>query len=105
MLQSPTETRGASGGVSTSFTDVREVWGGVEPLTTREILAADQFQGEITHRIILDYLDSKGVTKAWRIKDNTTSPALIYTLHGPPMNLRSKNRDVHIMASEGIDNG
>lgn len=102
-LQQPTETRGASGGVSTAFADVATVWGAVEPLTTKELLSAGQVSGEITHRVVIRW--KKGITDAWRIKDVTASPALIYSIHGPPMNINSKNQQMTLMCSEGIDNG
>lgn len=50
-----TESKGSTGQVLKSYTDSTTRWAQVKPLTTREILQAQQINSEITHEVWLRY--------------------------------------------------
>ncbi|MFO1007565.1 MAG: phage head closure protein [Planctomycetaceae bacterium] len=70
-IEKYTESRSNAGQVLKSYTTSSTRWAMIKPLTTREILQAQQVHAEITHEIYLRYpLD---VTAKDRIKyDNRT---------------------------------
>lgn len=102
-LRKPVVTRGTSGGTSKTFSDVVTVWGGVEPLSVKEILAAQAAFGEVTHRIVIRYY--KGIQSDWQVRLEDVSPQVFYTLSGPPLNQNTKDADIHLMAKEGPISG
>lgn len=54
-LQQGTETLGAAGDVSRTWTDVATVWGEVRPMSGREREIAGQLQSEETHTVRIRY--------------------------------------------------
>lgn len=54
-VQKYTETRSNAGQVLKSYTDSVSRWAYIKPLTTREILQAQQISSEITHEVWLRY--------------------------------------------------
>jgi len=73
-------------------------WVSIEPISAREILAAGQVQGEITHRIRCRYFE--GVTTATRI----VYKGRIFDIKSA-LNLREKNSELEILCTEGASNG
>ena len=77
---------------------VATVWASVEPLSGRELLAAQQVQGETTHRVRMRYL--AGVTSSSRVLFNLR-----------PFDVRSvinKNEagvSLELLCTEGPTNG
>jgi len=49
----------------TAWADVATVWGAVEPLNGRELLAAEAVQSEITHQVVMRY--RPGITAKMRV--------------------------------------
>lgn len=78
--------------------DIVTVWASVEPISGRELLAAQQVQGEITHRIRCRYVD--GVTTAVRITFGTR----VFDIQAP-INPREVGAMLEIMAKEGPTDG
>lgn len=101
-LQQKTSIRDAAGGVNNSWSDVTTVWGGVEPLTGREYLAAQATQNEEEVRIVIRYY--KGIDSTWRIKDATESPQVIYTIHSI-RNENTRNRMLILNCRQGAESG
>lgn len=67
-LQQEVQASDGAGGYSKSWQDVAELWGEITSVGTggwRELLAPDQLQSEVTHRILLRY--RAGVTTAMRL--------------------------------------
>lgn len=83
---------------SETWATVATVWASVEPLSGRELLAAQQVQGETTHRVRMRY--QAGVT---------TSTRLLFNLR--PLNIVSvinKNEAgafLELLCTEGPTNG
>lgn len=61
-IQAVTRTQAANGEVSEAWADVATVWAFVEPVTSREIYAAQQAQVSVTHRVTLRYRSDLTVT-------------------------------------------
>ena len=53
VLEAPVETADDCGGVARSYAAAETVWAAIEPLTTREVLDAEDLGGTLTHRITL----------------------------------------------------
>ncbi len=64
-LQSPTETRTATGDVVVAWVTEDTVWAAVEPLTGSEYLAVNQIQNDVSVRIVIRAYT--GVVPAWRV--------------------------------------
>ena len=97
-IQARSATVDAFGQESETWATVATVWASVEPLSGRELLAAQQVQGETTHRIRMRY--QAGVT---------TSSRLLFNLR--PFDVRSvinKNESgafLELLCTEGPTNG
>ena len=97
-IQARSATVDAFGQESETWATVATVWASVEPLSGRELLAAQQVQGETTHRIRMRY--QSGVT---------TSSRLLFNLR--PFDVRSvinKNEAgafLELLCTEGPTNG
>ena len=97
-IQARSATVDAFGQESETWATVATVWASVEPLSGRELLAAQQVQGETTHRIRMRY--QSGVT---------TSSRLLFNLR--PFDVRSvinKNESgafLELLCTEGPTNG
>lgn len=65
LLQRRVSTRDAIGGEVYTWVDDRTVWAGVEPLTGRELIAAQAKHIEITMRFRIRY--QREVTANWRL--------------------------------------
>jgi SPP1 family predicted phage head-tail adaptor len=106
-LQSRSTSQDASGGQLLTWSDVTTVWANVNPLSGRELLAAQAVQSSVSHRITIRYqtqfADPKVMAKmrATMVKDGVTR---IFNIHAA----RDENEARHkiIMdAEEGINNG
>ena len=63
-IGSPQQT--SSGEADGEWTEVKTVWGAIEPLRGRELIAAQQVASEVTGTITIRY--RAGVTAAMRVK-------------------------------------
>lgn len=64
-IQSRSSTPDSFGEQGSAWQDVATVWASVEPLSGRELLSAQQVQGEISHRVRCRF--RSGVTTAHRL--------------------------------------
>lgn len=97
-FQSPKTGRDTFGQPLVGWDDVATVWASVEPISGRELLAAQQMQGEVTHRIRLRYL--AGITTATRILFG----ARVFDIQSA-INAREAGASLEILAVEGLNDG
>lgn len=95
VLQSKTETRGAAGGVTTTWTTQATVWGGIEPLSGKEYQAIQQTQNEASVRIVLRYYS--GLDETWRVVNGGRAYAIEALI-----NENDRNRMVTLMCLQGV---
>jgi len=65
VLQSKSEARDSYGGTTITWSTEATVWGGIEPLTGKELFAQQQIQSESSVRIVLR--SYSGLVEAWRV--------------------------------------
>ena len=65
QIQTYTESRNDHGQVLQEWSTAATRWGGIEPLKSDEIIAADKIEGRVTHKIILRYYE--GLSKKNRL--------------------------------------
>lgn len=103
IIQQRSLTQDTSGGQVETWTDVAPVWAAIEPLTAREIVAAQAVQSEVSHSITIlwqpAFADPKAVA-AMRIVYGTR----IFNIAGS-MNPEERNRELILTASEGMNKG
>lgn len=77
-----------------------DVWAAIEPLSTREFVAAAAVQSKVTARIIVRYRSD--VTSAMRVVHN----GKVYSIEGPPLLDKDSGREYMTLAvSEGANQG
>jgi len=54
-IRESTETRGDTGQITLTWSDLRTVWASVEPLRAQELLVAQQTEAQVTHRVRMRY--------------------------------------------------
>ena len=75
ILQSPTQTQGATGEVTVTYATDSTVWGSLRPLTGKESVAANQIGEEITYRAIIRYYSS--IASEWRISNDSKTYEIV----------------------------
>jgi len=95
ILQSQTETRDATGGVTITWTTQDTVFGGVEPLSGREYTAIQQTQNEATVRIIIRYHST--IEESWRVLHEGKAYAIQSII-----NENTRDRQLILMCLEGV---
>lgn len=88
----------ASGQPTLNWVDVVTVWAGIRPLSSRELIAAQASQSEISHEITIRYRSD--VTAAMRGVYKGR-----YFNFGMPRNMDESNRELVIPATEGLNKG
>jgi SPP1 family predicted phage head-tail adaptor len=103
VLQSRSTTLDSVGGQSTTWTPVATVWAAIQPLSGRDLIAAQASQSEISHRITLRYqalfADPKAVAALRAVYGSR-----IFDIHAA-MNQDENNHTLVLMASEGMNDG
>ena len=102
-VQQRSLTTDSVGQQSTTWTDLFTDRADIRPMNGRELFAAQSVQSEVTTKIVMRYRPewSAGKTAAsYRIKYGTR----IFDVHAV-MDQGMRNREVQIMASEGLTNG
>ncbi len=90
-IEQKTDKRGSFGETADDWREFGQVYGGIEPLSGRELLNADQVQADVTHRIVARFVT--GVTPETRVR-----------FHGRVFNILSatnieeRNRELEILA-------
>lgn len=96
IIQSNTVTTGADGSQSDAWTDDATVWCQFSKATSREFLAAQQVNSDVTHVLKLRY--RSGVTASHRLKLGTR----ILNILGPPINVGERGEEMMITAIEEV---
>ena len=97
-IQAKTATTDSYGGPVESWSTFATVWASIEPLQGRELVNAQSVFAETTVKITMRYLS--GVTTAHRI----THGGKIYNIQSV-LNTEMQNRELVLMASEGLNEG
>lgn len=97
-LQTPSESRDATGGVSKSWSAIASnIHAKLMPFTSRERVTADQVIGEATHRVFIRYSsDVAGVTS----KDRVLFGSRVFEILGPAINHRELDVMLELLVKE-----
>ena len=98
VIQSHTFTTDDFGGQIEAWADVATVAASVEPLSGRELIAAQAAQSEITTRFVVRYL--AGIEPAMRIVYN----GKIYNISAI-IDPEERHRELQIMTATGLNQG
>lgn len=98
-IEQPTETQDGTGQAVKSWSTYSQPWAAIEPLRANEFISSQQIVGEATVRIRVR-ADS-GITEKMRVNWN----GKIYNIEGPPINISERDREMHLMCSEGANDG
>lgn len=71
----------------------------IEPLSGRELLAAQAVQNETSHKVTLRY--QPGITAAMRVVFGSR----VFAITAPPLNKDERNRELTLLCSEGLSQG
>lgn len=103
IIQQRAVTQDSSGGQVETWTAVATVWSAIEPLTARELMAAQAVQSEVSHSITIRwqaaFADPKAVAAMRAVYG-----ARIFNIAGS-MNTEERNRELILTASEGLNKG
>jgi SPP1 family predicted phage head-tail adaptor len=97
-IQQRSLTQDSYGGQSETWSDVMTVWASIEPLSSRELMAAQAVQSETTHQIRIRYMP--GITADMRAVYNGR-----YFNLARPLNTEERNIELVIPAIEGLNRG
>jgi len=102
-FQTRQTTEDSLGQESTSWVDAFTVWGEIDALTGRELIAAQGVQSSVTHTITVRYrseLQNPKQVAAMRVLYRSR----VFDIHAA-MNEDERNRVVSILAEEGLNDG
>lgn len=106
-LQSRSTSQDASGGQILTWTDVAPVWANIDPLSGRELLAAQAVQSTMSHRITIRYqkqfADPKlmAMMRATMVKDGVTR---YFNIHAA-RDINEMRHYIIMDAEEGLNAG
>ena len=103
VIQSKATGPDTFGGAPATWTDVATVWARIEPLTGRQLMAAQTISTEISHKITMRY------QSAWANPKTVAAyrglyATRVFNFHAS-MNPGEMNESISILASEGLNNG
>lgn len=99
-LQQPSLTQDpATGEMVAGWATVAQLWASVEPLSTREFIAAQAGQSEISARVVIRY--RAGVLPTMRILYR----GKVYNIHGVLTDTKSGLEYLTLPVSEGVNDG
>ena len=102
-FQTRATTQDASGQQVNTWVTAFTVWGEIEPISGRELLAAEAVQSDVTHTVLVRWRTELAVPKvvaAMRILYGTR----IFNI-SDSMNMGERNRLLTLQVSEGLNNG
>lgn len=97
-FQAPKSDKDDFGNTLPGWDDVATVWASIEPISSRELMASQQVQGEVTHRIRTRY--RAGLTAANRIMFK----GRVFDMQ-TPINPLELGASLEILAKEGLTDG
>lgn len=100
MLQRRTDVT-VDGSTLTTWPNIGEVWGAVEPVRGREALIGGGILAEMDTRIVLRY---NALTAGLLARDRIVHDSVIYNIVSP-VEVRTAHREVECMCKSGVNNG
>lgn len=97
-FQERTTTQDSYGQPLLTWTDVATVWGAVEPLNGRELMAAEAVQSEITHQVVIRY--RPGITAKMRVLYGTR----VFDIQNV-LDENERHRMLTLLCLEGLSDG
>lgn len=91
-----------AGGTVTSWVQLSEFWAFVEPIGGREAMRANQLLADTDTRVTTRWTDE---TAAITAKDRLVVDGTPYSIVRPPVDLRSRHREIEIMCNVGLNDG
>lgn len=95
-IQKPTNAQNSLGETVPTFVDQDRVWAEVMPLSGRELLAARQTTGEVTHQVTIRWRD--GLTPTHRIRFGTRIFEILSVI-----NVEERNREMRVLCKEHVN--
>jgi len=93
----------AIGGQLETWVTIATVWAAIEPLTGRELLAAQSVQSEVTHQLVIRWQAIFANPKAIAAM-RVVYGSRIFNITGA-LNQGERNRELLLLASEGLNQG
>ena len=87
----------------TTWTDAFTVWASIEPLSARELFAAQAVQSEVSHKVAVRYraeLANPVAVAAMRV----VYSGRWFNVQGA-LNIDERRRSIELLATEGLSNG
>lgn len=103
VIESKGSGQGTYGEPTGTWSTLATVWAHIKPLQGRELQAAQQMAPEVTHRIAIPYSAALADPVAMA-KCRATYGGRIFNIHAV-MNQDERNRELIILASEGLNPG
>ena len=98
IQQRSSETADSFGQASTSWTDVVSTWADIQPMSGRELQAAQAQQSEVTHQVEIRY--RAGVLPRMRVSYQTR----VFDIQSV-IDVGMQHRRLTLMCSEGLTQG
>lgn len=103
VIESKGSTQGVYGEPTGTWTTLATVWAHIKPLQGRELQAAQQMAPEVTHRIAIPYSSTLADPVAMATR-RASYGGRVFNIH-TVMNPNERNRELIILASEGLNQG
>lgn len=97
-LQQRSSEQDSYGQPLTTWSDVATVWASVEPLSGRELMAAEAVQSEVTHQVVMRY--RPGVTAKLRVAYGSK----IFDIQNV-LDENERHRMLTLLCTEGLTDG
>jgi SPP1 family predicted phage head-tail adaptor len=94
-LQAPARTRNSLGESVATWATTATVWASIEPLSGRELIAAQQVQSEVSAVVRIRY--RAGVTPSMRVKHGTTHYSVVAIV-----NPHEGSEQLQLMCRQGV---
>lgn len=97
QLQYETETPGASGEPTYTWSELATVSAAVEPLSGKELIDAQQVASTVTHRVTIRYRPD--VNETCRVRFGEVAPYRYFDINAV-INTRERNHEMVLLCSE-----
>lgn len=91
-----------AGGVVSQWTRFAEFWANVEPISGREAMRANQLLADMDTRVTTRWTAAASGIHA---RDRLVVAGVPYSIVRPPMDLRTRHREIEIMCNLGLNDG
>lgn len=91
-------TQDTFGGQDATWSTVAVVWAGIQPMTGRELFAAQSVESEVTTQIVMRY--QAGITAKMRVNYS----GRLFNIHAV-LDENERHRELTLLCSEGLNDG